>query len=94
MTKETILYWLKWEDEYNESGEERKSGLKMTEMIPATGCYWAWLVVVCTAPGTEMLSLLKSGVVRVVPLEFAILNKTLVWGEILYMWHQLGVNFT
>jgi len=29
-------------------------------------------VVVCTAPGTEILSLLKSGVVRVVPLEFAI----------------------
>jgi len=32
-------------------------------------------VVVCTAPGTEILSLLKSGVVRVVPLEFAILGR-------------------
>ena len=30
-------------------------------------------MVVCTAPGTEMLSLLKSGVVKVVPVEFAML---------------------
>jgi len=32
-------------------------------------------VVVCTAPGTEILSLLKSGVVKVVPVEFAMLGK-------------------